>query len=202
MRYRWAPDRLLGTLALALSCCIAQAGDVGLLLLDATVNGQGRGPALFGEDESGAFFATSEDLSSWGVRGQLPESESAQGREFINLSAIEGIGLSIDRAAMSVEIVLPARLMGGTRLAVREESRLPPVASVGAYMDYDFSYSHISETDNDTLGALLRPTLFSSRGTFSTDFRSDSRGWNRPTGWTIRRTSRRSVWVTRSSTAG
>jgi outer membrane usher protein len=171
MRYRWAPDRLLGTLALALSCCIAQAGDVGLLLLDATVNGQGRGPALFGEDESGAFFATSEDLSSWGVRGQLPESESAQGREFINLSAIEGIGLSIDRAAMSVEIVLPARLMGGTRLAVREESRLPPVASVGAYMDYDFSYSHISETDNDTLGALLRPTLFSSRGTFSTDFR-------------------------------
>lgn len=144
---------------------------MGLLLLDATVNGQARGPALFGEDGSGAFFATPDDLRSWGVSGDLPEPDTAQGRVFINLSAIEGIDLAIDRAAMSVEIILPAGLMGGTRLTVREESRLPPVASVGAYMDYDFSYSHVSESDNDVFGAFFRPTLFSSRGTFSTDFR-------------------------------
>jgi outer membrane usher protein len=153
-----------------LACGIARAGQSGLLFLDATVNGQGRGPTLFAEDESGSVYATADDIRAWGVTGDLPAPDVLHGRDFVRLSTIGNIEVSIDRASMSIDLILPAGLLGGTRLTVREESRLSPVASIGAYTDYDFSFSH-ADGGNDVFGAYFRPTVFSNRGTVSTDFR-------------------------------
>src|SRR4029078_4643965 len=70
---------------------------------------------------------------------------------------------------MTAEVVVPPDLMLGTRRSLAPSTgRVSPTASLGAFLDYDVTFTDASGACERGLSALLTPTVFAPAGSFST----------------------------------
>jgi outer membrane usher protein len=139
------------------------------LLVVPTVNGARREVALLVRDAAGRYYADDAVLAEWNVAPPYPAAIEIEGRFLRPLAALRGISIAIEARSMTAEVVVPPDLMVGTRQSLAiTANRVTPTAALGAFLDYDVALIDDSAAFERGLSALLGPTVFTPRGSFST----------------------------------
>lgn len=141
-----------------------------LLLLDMTVNGTHRGPALLMVDERGVLHAQADTLVQWGMRTPMPEPIEVSGRAFHGFGALPGVRTAMVMEDMSGSAQIPARYLSNTTRSLAWGESIAPRADTGAFLDYDLSYTDDPGLQARQLSGLFHPTLFTSAGNLSAGF--------------------------------
>ena len=139
------------------------------LLVVPTVNGTTRPVALLARDGEGHYYADDAALADWRVAPPYPAAVPIGGRSLRSLDGFPGLAIEIEERSMTAEVVVPPDLMLGThRSLAAVTSRVSPDAALGAFLDYDVTLTDDSDALEHGLSALLAPTVFTPRGSFST----------------------------------
>jgi outer membrane usher protein len=139
------------------------------LLVAPTVNGARRDVALLVRDGAGRYYADDAALADWRVAPPYPPAVEVAGRSLRPLDAFPGLAISIDERSMTAEIVVPTDLLPGTRRSLAQAAeRAKPDAALGAFLDYDVTFTDDSGAFQRGLSALLAPTFFTPGGSVST----------------------------------
>lgn len=147
----------------------ADALGTATLLVVPTVNGARRDVALLMRDGEGRYYADDAALADWRVAPPYPAAVQIAGRSLRPLGALPGLAIAIEERSMTAEVVVPPDLMLGTRRSLAPStSRVSPAASLGAFLDYDVTFTDDSGAFERGLSALLTPTVFTPGGSFST----------------------------------
>ena len=138
------------------------------LLVAPTVNGVMRDVALLVRDGAGRYYADDAALADWRVAPPYPRAVEVAGRSLRPLDALPGVSISIEERGMTAEIIVPADLMLGTRRSLAAAAgRVRPDAELGAFLDYDVTFTDDSGAFQRGLAALLAPTFFTPGGSLS-----------------------------------
>jgi outer membrane usher protein len=139
------------------------------LLVVPTVNGAKRDVALLVRDTEGRFYADDAALADWRVAPPYPAAVEIAGRSLRPLDGLPGFAIRIEERSMTAEVVVPPDLMLGTRRSLAPATgRVRPNASLGAFLDYDVTFTDDSGAFERGLSALLTPTVFTPGGSLST----------------------------------
>jgi len=147
-----------------------QADELGAarLLVAPTVNGAKRDVALVVRDGAGRYYADDAALADWRVAPPYPAAVEIAGRSLRPLDALPGLAITIEEHGMTAEIVVPPNLMVGTsRSLAAAAHRVRPDAALGAFLDYDVTFTDDSGAFERGVSALLGPTFFTPGGSFS-----------------------------------
>jgi outer membrane usher protein len=161
-------------------------------LLDTTVNGTNRGVVLLLRDALGHYYIDAQTLAEWNVARPYPPATELEGRQYHALDAFPGLTTTVIERGMSATLTIPPQLLTDTRHSLAERRRqTSPDGAIGAYLDYDVAYTDDSTIRERALSSLLRPTVFTRRGTLSANLLYQSvdsttaRDWTRlDTTWT------------------
>jgi outer membrane usher protein len=146
----------------------AEALGAATLLVAPTVNGARRDVALLVRDGAGRYYVDDAALANWRVAPPYPPAVEVAGRSLRPLDAIPGLAISIEERSMTAEVVVRADLMVGTRRSLTAATgRVRPAAALGAFLDYDVTFTDDSGAFQRGLTALLAPTFFTPGGSFS-----------------------------------
>jgi outer membrane usher protein len=138
------------------------------LLVVPTVNGAPRDVALLVRDRSGRYYADDAALADWRVAPPYPAAVEIAGRSLRPLDALPGFEISIEEQSMTAEVVVPPELMLGTRRSLATApGRVRPDTALGAFLDYDVTFTDDAGAFDHGLSALLAPTFFTPGGSFS-----------------------------------
>lgn len=138
-----------------------------LLLLDMTVNGSHRGPALMMVDQRGTLYAQADTLREWGVRDPLPEAVQLSGRSFHGFGALPGVRTAVMAQDMSGTAQIPPRYLVNTTRSLAWQQGIAPTADNGAFLDYNLAYTDDPGLRTRQLSGLLNPTVFTAQGNLS-----------------------------------
>jgi outer membrane usher protein len=153
------------------------SADAALLLADVQINGLGQGVTLLARDETGQFHADADALKRWRLPVPAVASLELYGLQYYALGALDGLVVTLDQRAMRVEISVPPALLGETSHSLAQPfESASQFESLGAYLDYDLAYTQDSSPSRRTLSGLLRPTLFTRRGSLSSEFLYNNQG--------------------------
>ena len=147
----------------------ADAPGTATLLVVPIVNGAKRDVALLVRDDEGRYYADDAALADWRVAPPYPAVVQIAGRLLRPLASLQGLTVRIEERSMTAEVVVPPDLMLGTRRSLAPSTgRVSPTASLGAFLDYDVTFTDDSGAFERGLSALLTPTVFAPAGSFST----------------------------------
>lgn len=156
----------------------APADATDLLLADVEINGLSQGVALLARDTDARLLATAETLSAW--RLPLPDAAplDVRGELFYPVAGLSGLHAELDQSRMLVTLEVPPELFSDTRRSLSSFVAGPVSReSPGAFLDYDISYTRDSSPDERSLAGLLKPTVFTRRGSLSTGLLYNSQGY-------------------------
>jgi outer membrane usher protein len=156
---------LVGAALLAWSLTASAA--LSALVADVTVNGTPGGVAVLMEDDHGDVYASAETLEGWRVAAPRPQPADANGNAWYPLAAFPGIELTLDRAALTLDVRVPPELLPETRIGGPPEMPPPSPPGLGAFLDYQWGYAAPAGDESpDILSLSLDPTIFSPAGNF------------------------------------
>jgi outer membrane usher protein len=144
---------------------IAQDGQ--LLLLDMTVNGTHRGPALMMMDAKGKLYAQADTLSQWGMRDPFPPPVEVTSRQFHGFGALPGVRATVETQTMTGSVLIPPQYMADTQRSLSWQSGIAPTSDNGAFVDYGLAYTDDPGLAARQLSGFLNPTVFTTRGNLS-----------------------------------
>lgn len=148
------------------------------ILLEVSVNAQAQGVSLLLRTDDG-FHADGATLSAWRLEAPAAAGVEFDGIVYYPLDQFPGIELRFEPSLLRLDIDLPAELLPATRRSLARPSARPDrLNSVGGFLDYDLAFTRHSRGEQGSLSALLQPTVFSNRGSFSSDLLYNSPGSN------------------------
>jgi outer membrane usher protein len=139
------------------------------LLVVPTVNGARREVAMLVRDGAGRYYADDAVLADWHISPPYPPAVEVAGRWLRPIDALAGVAITIEARSMTAEVVVPPDLMAGTRRSLAPTvGRVKPDAGIGAFLDYDVTFTDDAGAFEHGLSGLLEPTFFTPGGSFST----------------------------------
>jgi outer membrane usher protein len=158
-------DRIARALLLAALSLQAQAAfHEDVLIVGLSFNGQHYGDAFILTDDAGEYYVDETWLQRWEVSRPYPAGRDYEGMRYYPVSGFEGATARLNTQQMTLDVTMPPRLLPLRVIDMRGEEVPRPTASLGAYMDYDWSYQDQSGAGTSTFSTLLRPVAFNEHG--------------------------------------
>jgi outer membrane usher protein len=164
------PNRLFWTLLLVATSLSARADfHQDMLIVEIEFNGQSFGDAFVLTDSAGEFYVEAFWLERWEVVTPLPEPRQHAGNDYYRIGAFDGATATLLGSEMVLAVTMPPDHLPTRVVDLTHAADLQPTASTGAYMDYDWNYSHRAGAGKQTFFGLLNPVAFGPRGNVSTN---------------------------------
>ena len=147
------------------------SGAAELLLAAIEINGLEYGVSLLARDSAGEFYADADDITEWQLTAPETTPLTLAGVEYLPLAAFDGLATELDTRSMRLVLSAPPELLQETRLSLARAADIPDGSNrIGAFLDYDFAYTDESLRSGGNLAGLLSPTLFTARGSLSSEW--------------------------------
>jgi len=157
--------KLAWALLLAASSLTANADfHQDMLIVELRFNGQSYGDAFVLADEDGEFYVEQFWLDRWEIVTPLPMPRQHGGNNYYPIGGFIGATARFDEFDMVLEVTMPPSHLPTRVVDLIGDGFIEPEASLGAYMDYDWSYRMQSSSDVSNLSGLLRPVVFGPQG--------------------------------------